>query len=143
MKNMTSLLQHQSGLLSDLVEKVSELQSINTILQKHLDPKMAAHCQVANYHQGKLTLVADHNTWATRIRYLAPTLLIQMRKEPIFSTILSIQCLVQMGSFQSNQPSTAISKKTDLPDETKKLIRSTAKHVRSEALKKSLLRLAD
>lgn len=142
MKNIAGILQNQSGLLATLSDKVRELQSLNSLLRKHLDPKIAAHCQVANYHQGKLVLVADHNTWATRVRYLGATLLSQLRKEAVFSTILSIQCLVQMRPFSSEKPETSPVKKPDLSHGTKKLIQGTAKHVQSDVLKKSLLRLA-
>ena len=93
-KSVSSILQQSKNELADLINKVNQLQELNQHLQNILDPKLAKHCQVANFDKSTLVLVVDNSNWATRIRYMIPDLIAQLKQISAFHTLKTIQCII-------------------------------------------------
>ncbi|HLB57305.1 MAG TPA: DciA family protein, partial [Gammaproteobacteria bacterium] len=65
--------------------------ALNKWLHGTLPQEMIPHCRVMNVAHQTLILEADSATWATRVRYLTPTLLEQLSDH----SIKKIECRVR------------------------------------------------
>lgn len=67
--------------LAALVRASERRSRYNDRLREFLDRPLADHVQVARADAGLLVLVADTPAWGHRIRYLAPAILEQLRRD--------------------------------------------------------------
>ena len=79
-KQLKDLLRAKDSPLSGLVRDAQQQHRLNKQFQALVDSPITEHVQVGGSENGKLTLVADNSVWGHRIRYLAPSLLEQLRK---------------------------------------------------------------
>ena len=71
----TLLNQDGSGHLSRLVKRAQALQALDDRLGEYLTPLLKSHCTVAALRDDVLVINAHSPAWATRLRYLAPSIL--------------------------------------------------------------------
>jgi len=60
-------------------------------LRAHLPEGMREHVSVANLRGSRLTVHASNASWATRLRYLVPTLLVNLRQLQDFARLEEIR----------------------------------------------------
>jgi hypothetical protein len=71
----TLLNQNSSGHLPRLVKRAQALQALDDHLGEYLTPLLKSHCTVAALRDDVLVINAHSPAWATRLRYLAPSIL--------------------------------------------------------------------
>ncbi|MFT5447668.1 MAG: hypothetical protein ACI9DC_002844 [Gammaproteobacteria bacterium] len=78
-RRINELLGEQGSALSALARGCHRRQVLDDRFNALVDQPIAAHVQVASAENGILTLAADTPVWGHRIRYLAPSVLEQLR----------------------------------------------------------------
>jgi hypothetical protein len=79
-RRINELLGEQGSALSALARGAQRRQVLDERFNALVDQPIAAHVQVASAEEGILTLAADTPVWGHRIRYLAPSVLEQLRR---------------------------------------------------------------
>ncbi len=102
---LSELLAQQETLLGKLATKTKTLESLNQILSQLIDKSLLPHCRFGFFDTGILTIFAEDAAWATRLRYLTPTLLSQLRQTPTWAALRSIQVKVDAQWALSQKPS--------------------------------------
>ena len=104
MKNSISigeLLNESSGDFGQILRRVKELRKLTKQLQHMVDAPLNQHIFVANIRENKLIVGTDSAVWHTRVKYLAPMILEQMRAMNGLSELRSIEFRVQpLGTEQ-------------------------------------------
>lgn len=130
-------MQNSANLLNQLKAKVAYLQQINELLKLELDPILLAHCCVANLRDNILILEIDSSAWATRLRFLAPSLLQKLRVHKPLHQLQEIQWYIR--------PKQTVSKPNEplvLSKDNSEFIAAVATHIENENLKTALRKLA-
>jgi hypothetical protein len=81
MKNVNGLLSG-SDALRDLLQKAGALQRINQQVGAYIGKPLNEHVFLANIRNDTAVVMADSAAWLTRVRYLAPQLLMFFQQEP-------------------------------------------------------------
>lgn len=138
---LKSLLTNPQLLL--ICEKINYLNNLNAIWNKTVPAEFVSYTQVANYLDGKLTVIMPHSGWATRIRFETPSLLEKLRGHPEFKHLGSITCKLS-GEFAriENSIETVIPTTRTLSDNAIDTIVETARGLKQSRLKDALLKLA-
>lgn len=79
-RRIDELLAKQGSALSALARGCRRRKVLDDRFNALVDQPIAAHVQVASAEDGILTLAADTPVWGHRIRYLAPSVLEQLRQ---------------------------------------------------------------
>lgn len=80
-KSVVDILGKPNGLLQGLLKQSNNLKSINDSVQRLLPEELQGHCVVSEYNQSSLIISAESAVWATRLRYISPELLTNLRKD--------------------------------------------------------------
>lgn len=67
-------------LLHKIIMQAQWLEQINQLIQELLPAEARNHCQVVNYQKNIIKLAINNAAWATKIRYLCPQLLTEIKK---------------------------------------------------------------
>lgn len=78
-RRVSDLLSVKGSALSALLRGSQRQQALDKKFSALIDAPIAKHVHVASAEDGILTLAADTSVWGHRIRYLAPTVLEQLR----------------------------------------------------------------
>lgn len=73
----------QESNFARMMSHVRVLNRLDHILKSVIDPNLANHCQVAEYHDQLLILVCSNATFATRIRMISQQLLDSFKEEGV------------------------------------------------------------
>jgi len=82
MKHIGELVEGAQNILQQLWEKNVHLQQINQTLPTILPQPLARHCRVVNLREKTVVIYTDSAAWATRLRYLIPTILQAWQQQP-------------------------------------------------------------
>jgi len=91
MRNIAKLIEGAQSVLQQLWEKNLHLQQINQTLPNILPKPLAQHCRVVNLREQTVVIYADSAAWATRLRYLIPTVLQAWQQQPFDITKIEIR----------------------------------------------------
>jgi len=130
--------------LGPLAARLAGIQRWNLLLAEALPKEhslILSHCHAVHADPTSLTLVADSPHWATRLRFLTPTIIENFRKYPEFAALKSIHCKIAPGTGQG---ALRRSKKPKMPlsHQNAELMLMTAETIRHDRLKKILQRMA-
>ena len=92
MKTFDDLL--QSKTLNQLVQQAQFLEEIESLVNTVLEPEFRTNIRVASLKDNCLVLIVNNATWATRIRFATPQLLVNLNQIPELKEIKSIRCRV-------------------------------------------------
>jgi hypothetical protein len=95
MKLFGQLMINNSGILSNLSAHHNILQKLNNRLQEYLPTPLNQHCKVANFREKTLVIYTESSLWATRLRYITPTLLVQWQQDNLMSIIEQLEIRVR------------------------------------------------
>ncbi|MFO1258447.1 MAG: DciA family protein [Gammaproteobacteria bacterium] len=148
--HVLDLLQSPQCDLASILQTVQAIQELSHWIQTRLPEAIRPHCQVGLYQKGILTLVASSPAWATQLRFLSGELLQNLRQEPRWISIRSIQVKVarlQATKIEPGSPSKEEAPPTALPQEAAEAFQALANELDesvpgNEALKAALERLA-
>jgi hypothetical protein len=146
---ISELLAQQETLLGKLATKTKMLESLNHTLSQLTEKSLLPHCRFGFFDTGILTIFAEDAAWATRLRYLTPTLLSQLRQTPTWAALRSIQVKVDIHwALSQNQKSVDQTKGEPIKlspqsaNQLQELANSLKNKVGMESIVKSLERLA-
>lgn len=128
--------------LSDIVAKSNFLCSLQLLLTPYLEKSVAQHCQVANYEENTLTLIANSASWATKIRFQTPELIKKLKSEKPFSELKKIRSIIRLN-IESKQLKRTPRKPMSLSARNINIIKNTAMTIQDEKLRKALEKLAN
>lgn len=135
---MRNVLNQNNAILAQIFEKARYLSDLNTRLLRHIEPELAAHCQIANFAKGVLHIEVDSANWGTKLRYQVPDLLKVFRSEEQMHNLINIKTYINPPSAKPRTlPSVA-----PLSAEAKIAISAAAESTTDEKLKAALRRLA-
>jgi hypothetical protein len=130
-----------SGQLQALVKHVYMLQRLDDRLNQCLPPLLKSHCKVGDIRDDVLVLNVTSPVWATRLRYLTPSILAFMQRQCALATLRTIRVRVSIPPEPVPAP-----KQTTRPRMSIKsadYLKSTAQSINDPALRSVLLRLSD
>lgn len=133
---------HQANahLLSNLLAKVEQLHQLQKSVDECFDERLKLHVKVANYRDNILILVVDSPAWATKLRYLIPKVLKQLRQQQQWSGLQKITHYVELARVNKLQEKSPGPEK--ISHKSADSLRGAAKHIEHEELKTALNKLA-
>lgn len=80
--------------LDGLIRRGRQLHGLNILLGELLGTELASHCQLANIRENTLILATDSSAWATRLRYMAPQLIQQLKGDKRLNGIDTVHVII-------------------------------------------------
>lgn len=138
-------LQYDTQALGPLSDKLKEIRRWNRILTENMPAdslSLLQHCHIIHADKTTITLIIDSPNWATRVRFLTPTLIAALKRQPEFGDLTTIRHKVapmtsgKMPQKKVKKSQTPISKKNAT------LLSHTAETVQHPGLRAVLKRMA-
>lgn len=101
MISFTKLLYNAPN-LHKLLDKLEQLKQLNQFVAAHLEPSLAAQCQVANLRDGILILSTTSPAWKHKLRFVTLDLLSALRANPAWSSLKSIEVRIDYIPTREN-----------------------------------------
>lgn len=92
---MRKLVSDTHPIVAKVLARAKHLAVLEDALRGALDEELVTHCQIAQFNQGVLSLVTDSPAWGTKLNYLVPKLLADLRQVAGLSHLRSIKVLVR------------------------------------------------
>ena len=83
---VTNIL-NKSEDLRRLITIAKQIKNLDLEVKQHLESDHKKNCRVVDYQQGTMVLVTHSNAWATELRFSAPDILEQLRKQPKWASL--------------------------------------------------------
>jgi hypothetical protein len=125
--------------ISSVLDHARRLRLLTEQLGRQLPAPLAQHCRVGNIDGNCLILQVDSSTWATRLRYLAPALLTELRQQPGLEALRSTRIKVRPDLLPAAPPPAFALR---LSEQAAAGIRDAALASPDPALQAALLRLS-
>ncbi|WP_455200453.1 DciA family protein [Kaarinaea lacus] len=121
-RSVGHLLENPTSGLSQVINRAKALRKLTTQLKNMVDTPLCDHIYVANIRGTTLIIGTDSAAWHTRIKYLAPMILEQMRQLPDMDRLQKIEFRVQpfsagVANTQTQQTSAASAQNNESTDE--------------------------
>ncbi|RDI44786.1 DciA family protein [Aquicella lusitana] len=131
--------------LQSLLNKVKVLKALEEKIAVYLDPALRAFCQVANYSNRRLVILAANGSVATQLRFQAMDLLRKFKQDPALQEIQEIHCKVLPSLSQPASPPAkqSAAKMPPLSTETASIVREIASSLDDPKLREVMERIAD
>lgn len=140
MKKVTDFIEKEHSPLQNIIAKQQDMTSLETLLQKLLTEAEQPHVWISNFRNNVLVLGADTGAWLTKLRYRQLDLLAGFREH--YPQLKNISLAIQKPPAASAP--LPKEKHREQPNSTVLAsLESTAEHLTSSALKKSLYRLLE
>lgn len=94
-RSIGHLLVNTNSGLAQVINRAKELRKLTSQLKSMIDAPLSEHIYVANIRGNTLIIGTDSAAWYTRIKYLAPMILEQMRQLPDMDRLQKIEFRVQ------------------------------------------------
>ncbi|WP_455367187.1 DciA family protein [Kaarinaea lacus] len=100
--------------LSRVIKRSKALRKLTSHLKSFVDAPLNEHIYVANIRDTTLVIGTDSAAWHTRVKYLAPMILEQMRQLPDMERLQKVEFRVQPFSSVSQNTNLRNSKTSNL-----------------------------
>lgn len=137
----TSYLESATHDLKFIYDKIRALKLIQEKVQKHLDPSLAKHCQVANLANNKLVILVTNGSIATQLRYQSAELLNKFRHDASLQHVREVECKVRTNQLKSNEPVSTYEVER-LSEDTAEIVREMAETIEDPRLRDIMLRIS-
>ncbi|KPJ90654.1 MAG: hypothetical protein AMJ55_13250 [Gammaproteobacteria bacterium SG8_15] len=111
-RSVGHLLNNANAGLARIIQRSKELRKLTNALKNMVDAPLCEHICVANIRENTLVIGTDSAIWHTRIKYLGPMILEQMRQMSGLEKLQHIEFRIQP---LTGQPS-ATNNSTNRPD---------------------------
>lgn len=137
-RTLRGILAQESPGLAPLLAHAATLQRLNRLVHQWLPPPLSDHCRVANYKGGILTIHVGSSAWATKLRYLLPSLREKLAQQQELRNITEVRLrtIAEPAAPRREQ------RRVRMPKEAAVLLNSLADRISSRDLAASLRRLA-
>jgi hypothetical protein len=126
-----------SGELKTLAGKAQRLTELQQVFFDSAPPSLAQASRVKNYRAGTLFLLADNAAVATKLKQLAPRLLVNIQKREAEVTGIRVEVQVKGSAYET--PSKI--KNNSLPIDSIEYFRKLSEAIPDSALKSALTNL--
>jgi len=92
------VLNNSSGGFAQVLERAKELRKLTGHLRNLVDEPLVDHIHVSNIRDNTLIIGTDSAVWHTRIKYLADSLLQQMKQIEGLENLKSVEFRIQPTS---------------------------------------------
>lgn len=89
-KSVHKVIAGPTGTLGRLAAYCARLERLSALVAERLPEPLKQHCRVANINDGSLVLYSTGPGWTTRMRFYAPELLQELRRQPGLSGLREI-----------------------------------------------------
>ncbi len=137
---VTLLGEDPEGLLAFIQTKVTQLNRLNQIWQAETTD-LAEHTRVANFREGYLIIECAAAVWATRLRYLLPTITAKLARYAELRDLQHIEWTIQPRFHFTNSTSSSAAPLA-LSPRSAQLIKNAAQFIKIKSLQEALLRIA-
>jgi len=138
-KPISRILTARDGKLQSLLERALYFEALSHVLREVLDPALAKHITLANLRGDTAIVAADTPAWLTKIRYQAPVILQQLKRQPGLGAINKVQFKVQPpDQSQALQPV----RRATLSPSSAQVLESAAEGIADSGLADALRRLS-
>ena len=146
-KKLTDILHDNHTQLGQLLHKVFQLRELEDILKHYLDDGYLVHTKLGSYQNGKLTLLTESGSWATKLKYQIPDLLSKLRQHPTLAGLRNIEIKVAPHLCTPlEDPKPKVIETGEISQTTKSMLQQSAESLSddplSAQLKAALLRLS-
>ena len=128
--------------LRRLVDKASNLNTLNKVLQEYLSPIAAKNCQVGNWEKGVLTISTTSPAWKHHIRFYHMDLAKRLKQTTIFHDLKAINIIVTPDNTHSIENADCFPPPVPLSMDSVAYIQTMLEYIDCPVLKASLSRLA-
>lgn len=101
-RSVGHLLNNSTTGLAKVVRRTKELQKLTATLKDMVDAPLSNHIYVANIRDQTLVIGTDSAIWHTRIKYLGPVILEQIRQLPGLERLQHIEFRIQPLTNQAH-----------------------------------------
>jgi hypothetical protein len=96
MKSLRTIVANSSsGVLCNLNQHSQTLKHLDNLMKAYLPTLLKPHCHVANLREKTLVVHTESNLWATRLRLLAPELLLGFQADNSIPIIDQVEVKVR------------------------------------------------
>ncbi|MBL1278053.1 MAG: DUF721 domain-containing protein [Ectothiorhodospiraceae bacterium] len=140
---VSKFLSAKNSDLSVILERAQHLQQLTKTLQIAMragpNPEIADHISLANLREDTAVVTTDSPAWLTPLRYLAPTILKQLKSQPGMQSLRKVQFKIQPHS-QAAIPTQA--RRATLSADSAHILESAADYIEDGELSDALRRLS-
>lgn len=144
------LLTNDGSTLSKIVDKVNAINECQALFDKILGVELTQQCRLGQFENGVMTLLTHSAAIATQLRFRVPELLSQLRQNPSFAGLCSIQIKIAqyMPSYKNEiAPDAPKAPRQSLPPDIAAQFRCIAEDLKGDdhatkALIASLLKIS-
>jgi len=90
-------MENPSGVLSRLYQHGQMLKRLDKLFKASVPIPLNQHCHVVNLRETILVVHTDSSIWATRLRYMTPSLMQQWQRDRAMPTIDQVLVRVRPG----------------------------------------------
>ena len=138
---VANLLGSKASRSKALIAEAKRLSQINIVLNQSLDQQLAEHIYVSTLVNGLLTLVVDSPAWATRLRYMQPTIIADMKKYAISSEINQIKIKVRPADHIKAKKAPRAKRELTISHESAEIMQESLNAISDPGLKASLSKI--
>ena len=91
MKIIGDILKKTNPNFAKLIYKSENSFKLNAILSIILGEKLSLYCNFANYNNSELTIAVTSSMWITRLRFIIPNIIKQLKTYPEFKDLNKIK----------------------------------------------------
>ena len=139
-------LRRPKGRLAQLIAQTDYLTRLNRVFHAYLPPHLRDHAQITHQGEQAWTIQTESSAWATRLRYVLPTLRQQI-SEHLGQEIPRLQIRVQPTATEhgrhSTTPTATPTRRMHITKQSADLLAGAAENVNDQKLGAALLRLAE
>lgn len=96
MKNLAQILGCQSYIITNISNKILELNRLDQIFRLGLDEKLVNYCQLGKYENNEALIILKNPIWATRLRYNIPDIIKNVQIYQEFRYIKKIRYIIDV-----------------------------------------------
>lgn len=93
-KKISDILHDDTTQLGALLKNVFRYNQLDDNIEQYIPANIASHVRLGAYHKGKLILLAESGSWATKLSYMVPELRETFRKNPDWAGLKNIEVKV-------------------------------------------------
>ncbi|MDB2705336.1 DUF721 domain-containing protein [Pseudomonadota bacterium] len=133
-----NIIYSKSSQLSKLSQRVQQLEQLNVILKQVMPPQFSDHCHLANVNEHTLVIHTDNASYASLLRFQAPTLCSALSKHlPQIVNKIDVRVRPKNTSSSISKPASLV-----LSDDAAISLQQTAESIEEGPLKEALTRLS-
>jgi len=138
-KPVAKYLSAKNNGLHSMLERAQHLQVLTRVLRETLNPALAEHVTLANFHDDTAVVTTDTPAWLTQLRYQAPIILQHLKRQPGLEGLHKIQLKIQPPS---QAPILQPARRAQLSTYSANILESAANCTQDSELSDALRRLS-